>query len=234
AVSGSITVTNPTGVSVSFSVSDSVGGNAATVNCPTNTLAAGANTVCTYSASLGGAVDGTNTATIVSNTAGVDGTTASANYAFGAPTTTVGYSTINVTDSVEGDLGSASGDHTFTYSNTFVCDADEGSNPNTATIDETGQSDDATVEVDCYELQVTKDAETTFGRTWDWDIVKTADQTELLLSDGQLFEVNYEVTVSATSTDVDHAVSGDISVQNPAPIAAVITGVADVVSPDIA
>jgi len=233
-VSGDITVNNPTPFSVSFSVSDSVGGTDATVNCLTNTLDPGDSTSCSYSASLGGAVNGTNTATITSNTANVGGATASADYTFGDPTTVVGYPTINVSDSVQGPLGPASGDTTFEYSRTFTCDGDEGLNNNTATIDETGQSDDASVMVNCYALAVTKDVDPSFDRDWEWTIEKSADQSSLLLSEGQLFQVNYEVTVSALAVDSNHEVTGTISVDNPAPIDATINSVNDIVSPGIA
>jgi hypothetical protein len=200
------------------------------VNCPTNSLDPGASTVCTYSASLVSKTDGTNTAKITSNTAGVGDASASANYAFGDPTTTVGFPTINVNDSVQGALGSASGDKTFEYSRTFTCDEDEGENPNTATIVETGQPANASVTVTCYELTVTKTANTSLTRTWSWTINKVGDQSQLTLSTGQSFLVNYQVTVSATSTDSGHAVNGNISVNNPAPIDATLNSVSDVVS----
>jgi hypothetical protein len=178
AVSGSLTVNNPTPFTVSFSATDSVGGNPATVNCPTNSLAPNTSTVCTYTASLASKTDGTNTATITSNTTGVGGASASANYAFGSPTTTVGYPTINVNDSVQGSLGSASGDTTFEYSRQFTCDEDEGENPNTVTIVETGQTANASVTVTCYELAVTKTANTSLTRTWNWTIDKVGDQSQ--------------------------------------------------------
>jgi len=47
---------------------------------------------------------------------------------------------------------------------------------------------------------------------------------------GQEFLVNYEVTVNATSEDSDHAVSGKITVHNPAPIDATLNSVSDVIS----
>jgi len=81
---------------------------------------------------------------------------------FGDPTTVVGFPTINVTDSVQGALGSASDDKTFEYTDDFVCppvgEAYQNgvyahSFPNTATIDETGQSDNANVDIRCsYEV----------------------------------------------------------------------------------
>ncbi|MCI0398418.1 MAG: hypothetical protein L0332_06115 [Chloroflexi bacterium] len=85
-----------------------------------------------------------------------------------------------------------------------------------------------------YEVVVEKSAETSFTRTWTWIIDKVGDQSELILSPGQTFAVNYEVTVDATYTDSDWVVSGTISIFNPDPEnAATTTGVEDVVSPDI-
>jgi hypothetical protein len=70
----------------------------------------------------------------------------------------------------------------------------------------------------CYdfELEVTKTADTELTRTWTWDIDKVADQTDLNLSVGQQFLVNYDVTTTSTSEDSDWGVSGVISITNPA------------------
>ena len=124
-----------------------------------------------------------------------------------------------------------------TYAKTFSCD-DEGTNVNTATIQETGQSDDATVTVNCYELEVTKDANTEFTRTYTWDIEKNADPTSLVLvpegQDGSASaEVDYFVTVDAIYVDSDWKVEGTITIHNPAPIPAEITDVSDIVSDGI-
>lgn len=81
-----------------------------------------------------------------------------------------------------------------------------------------------------YEVVVTKGASTALTRTWGWDIDKSADQTELTLSAGQSFFVNYEVSLGATATDSDWAVSGTITIANPAPVAATVTGLTDVIS----
>jgi hypothetical protein len=141
--------------------------------------------------------------------------------------------TINVDDTNGGSWEfSASGSES--YEKTFSCDADEGKHKNIATIRETGLSDDATVTVNCYALKVTKDASASFKRTYNWTIDKWADQSALTLATGEQFLVNYSVKVDATYVDSDWAVNGTIKVKNPAPIAATINGVADVVSPDIA
>jgi hypothetical protein len=84
-------------------------------------------------------------------------------------------------------------------------------------------------------LNVSKDADEGFTRTYEWDIDKTSeDPTELTLNPGETYEYPYDVTVSVTGfTDSAMGVSGSISVENPAPIAATINSVTDVVSPDI-
>jgi hypothetical protein len=86
-----------------------------------------------------------------------------------------------------------------------------------------------------YEVGVTKTADTSYTRTYDWTIDKTGDQTSLTLSKGQQHLVNYDVKVDADATDSDWAVAGNVSVHNPDPTyAATITGVSDVLSPAIA
>lgn len=116
------------------------------------------------------------------------------------------------------------------YTKTFTCDADKGKHSNTATISETGQTSSASVTVSCYSLNVTKTANTSFKRTYDWDIAKSGP-TGLTLAIGQQFLATFSVQVSATYVDSAWAVAGDISVYNPAPTrAAKITSVEDVIS----
>ena len=236
AVNGTITIENNTPSSATIeSVSDvvSVGINAP-VDCGVTfpyVLASGGTLECTYETDLPDGTSRTNTATVTTSGA-VDGGTATAPVTFGDPTTVVN-DTINVTDSVEGDLGEFSDSGSTSYPHTFTCD-DEGENPNTATIVETGQSASANVTVTCYDLGVTKVAATSKTKTWTWTVDKSADQANLLLTDGQLFTVNYTVTFNATQADSSWAVTGTIHVNNPAPIDATINSVADIVSPAIA
>ncbi|MDX1745646.1 MAG: hypothetical protein R3324_06890, partial [Halobacteriales archaeon] len=138
---------------------------------------------------------------------------------------------------------------TFDYEHTFACDADEGGNTNTVTVYgdplETGgdptvlASDDETVTISCYELDVTKDATTEFTRTFDWEIDKYAGPesdpiTEIEIMPLQSYLLRYTVDVNTTGyTDSDWKVYGDITVSNPAPIGVELTGVSDVVSTDI-
>lgn len=136
---------------------------------------------------------------------------------------------IDVTDT-NGKSWSTDSSNSWQYSNTFVCDTDGGTHNNTATITQTGQSANASVTVNCYQLGVSKTANTSLTRTYNWNVIKTADQTSLTLALNQSFLVNYTVSVGASHTDSNWAVAGSITVHNPAPIAATINAVSDVLS----
>ncbi|HSN54386.1 MAG TPA: hypothetical protein VLT32_06920, partial [Candidatus Sulfomarinibacteraceae bacterium] len=160
AVSGSITVSNPRpDAAMTVDVADSVGGTAATLDCGgTLVVPAGEAATCGYSADLDSKTDGTNTATVTFNTVDFPAT---ADYAFGDPTTVTGYETINVTDSQPDSSAPwmASGDETWSYLGDFECPTDtnlyingvyEYSVPNRAQITETGDFDDQNVDITCY------------------------------------------------------------------------------------
>jgi hypothetical protein len=236
AVNGTITIENNTPFDATITdVSDAVSGfGGVDVDCSVDfpyTLASGGTLECSYSTSLPDGSSRTNTATVTTSGI-VGGGEATADVIFGDPTTEVNKS-ITVTDTNGESWGPVSDDTSWTYDKTFTC-GDEGTNDNTATIFETGQEASASVTVNCYALNVTKDADTFFNRYWTWTIDKSADQSELTLSIGQQFLVNYAIQVNATYEDKDFAVSGNISVYNPAPMTATINDVSDVVSPDIA
>jgi hypothetical protein len=120
--------------------------------------------------------------------------------------------------------------YTFSYTRTFACeDAEDGGTfNNTAEIEETGQTASASVTVTCHELEVEKDANTSFRWDWSVDKVEDDDRTELTLYWGESWELNYTVTASASA--IDHAVAGTITVTNPAPIDALLNSIADVIS----
>ncbi len=243
AVAGKIWINNPAPIPAMIkSVADVVSPDIeAAVTCPVTfpySLGAGMTLECSYASALPDKASRVNTATATlqnydydpAGAASVGGTTAytaTANVVFGDTPAKVLYAEVNVTDTNGQSWGPVGDDASWKYSKTFTCDGDEGKHDNTATIVETKQSDDATVQVNCYALKVTKDAVTSFTRTWSWTIDKSADQTELLLSDGQLFQVNYQVKVDATYMDSDWAVAGTISITNPAPIPAPVTAVVE-------
>lgn len=234
AVSGKITITNPDpGFAATITaINDSMtGGITVPVDCGVTlpyVLAAGGKLECTYSKGLPNKDARTNTVT-VATTGKVGGGSASAAVVFGEPTNVIGYAEVDVTDDYY-PTQHLTGSATWSYSKTFACDSDKGEHVNTATITQTGAKDNATVKIYCYGIEVTKDASTSWKRHWDWTIDKSADQSSLLLSDGQLFAVNYKVKVDAVKTDSDFDVVGNISVYNPAPMAATIVSVKDFVS----
>ena len=186
--------------------------------------------VCTYSASPVDKSADLNTATVTL----AEGTifTGTADVVWGDPTTKVNDS-VNVDDTyAAGDAGPFSDDTSYTYNRTFACDADEGQHDNTATIVETGDSASASVDVNCYALGVSKDADTSFTRTYHWTIDKSSTAPDALtLNPGESYVYPYDVTVDLTGhTDSDFAASGNIHVHNPAPIDATINSVTDVIS----
>ena len=203
-------------------VTDSISGvGAIAVTCPVtfpHILGAFSSFACTYASPLPNAMARTNTATATTSGA-IAGDSGTAAVTFGAPTSVVNGS-INVTDTNGQAWGPVSDDASWTYPETFTCDSDEGRHNNRATITQTGQYDDASVTVSCNELEVTKTAGTHYTRTWDWDIDKTADPTEVSLAPGETAEIEYQVKVSADFTDSAWGASGDIAVHNPATIPA--------------
>lgn len=230
AVAGTIRIYNPAPTAATIqSVTDTVSpGIAAAVDCGVSlphTLAGGETLECSYQAALPDGAARTNTAT-ATTTGPVAGGSGSAAVEFGSPTTQVN-ATVTASDSNGGswqfsDTGSVS------YDRTFVCNADQGVHGNIATLVETGQSDGASVSVQCYNLDVTKDAHTSLDRTWEWTILKSADQTAITLSPGQQFLVHYEVELSASSSDSGWSVHGTITIENPNPSrAALLLSVSD-------
>lgn len=137
--------------------------------------------------------------------------------------------TVNVNDT-NGQSWPFSASGSQTYSKIFSCDADQGAHGNIATIVETGQSDNASVQVNCYSLTVKKTAETSLDRLYRWSIVKLVDQTALTLGLNQTQLLNYLVTVTMTgSIDSNWGVTGTITIHNPAPMAATLTSVQDLI-----
>ena len=230
AVAGTITIYNPAPMAATItSVADAISpAIAAAVDCGVSfpySLGGGQTLECTYQKPLPDGTSRTNTAT-VTTTGPVKGGTGTAAVTFGDPTTVVN-GMINVSDS-NGGSWKFSDSGSISYARTFNCNSDQGMHPNTAVIVETGQSDSASVAVQCHALQVTKDAHTSLTRQWKWTIRKSADQTDLMLMPGQQFLVNYQVALTTSSMDSEWAAHGTITVVNPNPVrGAVLTSVSD-------
>lgn len=201
----------------------------------TVTLAEGDSITCDYTADLGDSNPGpgNNTASVDADELTID--SPQVPYDFEAAPTVVGYDEVTVEDSNEGTLGTTNASTSWKYDGTFTCDADEGQHDNTATIVETGQTADASVTIDCWALNVTKAARTSFDQTCEWDIDKTSETETLAFQPGESAEVEYTVELTVDCENYSNwQVRGRIWVANPAPIDAVITSVNDVISPDIA
>jgi hypothetical protein len=180
AVSGSITIDNNTPFDATIErVSDAISGvGAVAVDCNADSpyaLASGETLVCSYGSDLPDGSDRTNTATVETSGA-VGGGDATAAVDFASATINEVNAEVNVTDDF-GTPDSDGDDKTFgpladgvsvDYSRDFVCPIDPSlyengvytaSVTNTATIDETDDADDATVNVTCYvpaQAKVTK------------------------------------------------------------------------------
>ena len=224
AVSGTITVRNPNpDAAMTVSLTDTIDDMPVTLDCGgALTILADSSETCGYTAVLGSKTDGTNTVTATLND--YFGLTATADYAFGEPTTVVGDPTINVLDT-NGEKWTASGDDSWTYTKDFACATGPSAYAdgvwtsttyNVATIQQTEQTDDATVTVNCYAPVVSKTAAGTYDENHTWDIEKSVDPAEQSGYPGDTLEWTWDVDVSESSVDENFAVTGTISVMNPA------------------
>lgn len=239
AVNGTITLTNyftgydATGLTVADLMDDQT---AATVDCAGATsVAGGAQLACSYSAAPGDATATLNTATadyVMHGKARSSSAEAGVSW-----TANPIFDSISITDNFDGQgpvpLGTcslATEPCTFTLSQTLDC-SDSGQKTNVAAITQTGQSDDATVALTCHELSVAKDATTAFTRQYYWNIQKQLlTATPLRVMEGQTLRLDYQAVVGLADPpfdDSDWSVGGNITVSNPAPIAATVNDVSD-------
>jgi hypothetical protein len=201
------------------------------------TLNTGDKLECTYRALLGSGDNGTNTATATTNTTDLKGGTGTANVDFSTAQINKVNDQVTVKDVFDGQtttLGTTAESKTFPYTRTFKCNTDKGTHENTATLygdkDAVLGSDKASVTVNCYELAVSKNAQTSLEKKWTWTVDKSADKSDITLSIGQSLDVNYDVVYRASSAESKFAASGTITVKNNAPIDAEINSVSDVIS----
>lgn len=228
-VSGVITILGDEDEDVNASIDDMFDGSAADITgCSvdpnqdgTYPIASGATVTCTYELELDDPVGGTNVATASYE---MDGTTlafqGSADIlASEFVETLTGYPDINVTDDNGESWSTADATAaSWTYTETFSCDADEGANLNTAEITETGQTDTATVTLNCYELTVSKTVEEHLIRKYNWDITKSVSPETWDLFTGESGTSEYTVFLDQKGyTDSGFYVDGKITITNPHP-----------------
>lgn len=83
-----------------------------------------------------------------------------------------------------------------------------------------------------YELTITKTVQRFFKRKYIWHIDKYClGPDPLVLEPGQVFDYPFMVETYASHDDSNWRISGDISVYNTTPVAAVITGITDLITP---
>ena len=101
---------------------------------------------------------------------------------------------------------------------------------NTASVrEQANRSSTATVDLNCYRLQVSKDANTSYTRQYFWDITKTVEPATWDIFVGDQVASTYTVTALIVGQeDRDWLVDGTITISNPAPMAAKVTSVVDV------
>lgn len=96
-------------------------------------------------------------------------------------------------------------------------------------------SDDCVTTV--HELEVSKDAQASFERTYQWTVDKVVDDSgPITLLPGDSVTMQYTVTVNLDDppyVDSPLVVEGTITINNPAPMDAELASVSDRVSPDI-
>jgi len=210
------------------------------------TLLAGHVITCDYTQALPNSDTRLNTATVAARPTAADAThqknfTGTASVDFTGAVLTEVYKTVHVDDTFAGgpqdalvsNLGAPT---VFNYNRTFNCDADAGTHDNTATITETGQSDNASVTVTCRTVTVSKNATTSFNRDFNWDIDKQADQTALIMTPGQTVNVNYDVIVTKSAAiNSNWSVTGTITItHNNTARGALLNSLSDVVTTALA
>lgn len=214
---------------------------ASTVSVPRATGGQPGTAQVTYTCSLApgtnpGTWDGTNTATATwsaddastatgsaTGTAPVTGSQTGATNAWVTVTDTLGGDTVTLgtvdadgTLHPEAGIGTADGAFTYTKALTGTPGACETID-NTATITQTAQSDDASVQL-CIVKGVTasKSGAGTFTRTYPWTVTKDVEDTVIEVKPDGTATFNYTVTAhQGTPVDSAHVLAGTVTVTNP-------------------
>ena len=249
--SGVVTITCPGGLPQTLDPASKQGQN----TIPGETL------VCTYSSALASSAAGTNTAT-----ANVDnGTAPDIPYSTGPVAFDPAAGTINLIDesaSLDDDRKPSGFPQTFTNTdpnNTPITYTESLSCPSSRTVSNTAvlteldtstvRSDPAFVSITCNTLSVSKNASTTFTRTFDWTVKKyvaagdctgsptfldaqdAASALNINLFNGQSADVCWKIEPDrGAAVDSAWAVSGTITISNSASIAANGVSVSDAIS----
>jgi P pilus assembly chaperone PapD len=242
AASGRLTVTNPAPVAASLSslTATAAGTGAALSGCPVSVPARGS-VDCAWSASLGSAAGGplALSASLANSDAfNSSSYSGSGTVDFSGATVTKVDETATVTDTFGGgtprDLGfvtapSGRFDYSQTIAATNKCGTTTVSNVAAFRTPSGRTGNDGTsttVDVKCYQLRAGATADTSFTRTWQWTLTKTADRESLTLASGTTGTIGYSITLTPSSSDGGWNARGTVTVTNPAPVATSLSGIA--------
>ncbi len=236
-VTGTITITNPGAVARSFTISDVLNdGTVATVSCPAYTVPANDSIVCTYSAAPTAGSATLNTVTV--SAAGNADVTATAPVSF--IENLIGFDRVTVDDDRDTEAqfpAVISKTTTFDYDETFTCSSavadysglvDSDSYANKATIAETSQFDEASVQVTCYIPTIAKTAAGTYDERHEWAIEKSVSPESQSGFIGDVLSYEWKVVVTEDTYEENFEVAGTITVTNPNPDDAMTVAVSDV------
>ena len=233
-VDGTLTISNPAPMTASISsisdiLNESFSGVVSSCAPDSNSIEPNSEITCDYFIDLSnaGAINGENVAMVVlvNMPSGATAFTGTQAVDFGEANVTPVNTSVSVNDSFAGDLGSFTGAGSqATYTRTLTCPVEEtyidGSAwtviGNTATINETGQRDDADVLLTCYRPSISKDAAPSYTVTYTWQLAKQVYPPVVDLFDGADATLNYTVTATRDNgAPGSYAVTGVITVTNP-------------------
>jgi hypothetical protein len=238
-VTGDITINNPNGFPVDFSVSDELDdGTMADVDCDSVTagnqdsgnVAANGSAKCSYSASPPDKNATSNTAQVTSNSNGVEGTSAEA--AITWQEHLEGDETVTLADPRFDNVSEEISDTTTKpFPETFECSSNPAdytdgkysfTEENIATLKgaNTDDSANAKVTVDCTlpALTAKKTANGSFDRKITCDLMKTVDPTSHSGLAGDSFNSNWNVEATKSVVEDNYKVTGTITISNDAAI----------------
>lgn len=239
--SGTITIQNPSPTAVTFSVTDVLtpGGLNMVVTCPSLTVNAFSVVLCTYTSSPTYDNSFALLTSTTSNQATVSTPPASTVYnakpvivPFVWIETVVGFPSVTVTDVATSPMASTqswnvNADQTLTYTRQFNCpttanlyDSNGQYNytvGNTATITQTSQQSSESVLTKCYAPVVSKSCQTSYTRTYTWDLQKFVNQSSFAGFANATFTAEYLIRALRTTTDSAFLVACSVNVKNPHP-----------------
>jgi hypothetical protein len=249
-VNGNIIIENNEPIAATITgVSDTLDdGSSVAVDCGVAfpyVLAAGNSLTCSYIAYPTGANATENEATVTTSGT-VAGNSITKPVDWNAATITEVNAQVNVTDDYgTGDLGDDrsfgplnDGD-TVGYNRDFACSSDPADYVNgfdsyyvnnIATIDETGDWDDAMVTVNCYLPSIEKTAAGTYDERHEWYVTKTVDPDSQSAFIGETVTFDWTILVTEEVFEEEFDVSGVITVDNPNPDDDLIVPLTDVLN----